>query len=120
MGIRISLDDFGTYYSSLSYLKNFPFDTLKIDQYFIADLETDLKSQTIVRSIINLAHGLGISVTAEGVETSAQARWLIKENCDCLQGNFLGRPLGAEATSDFIRRSPLRVVRAMEGSNRAV
>ncbi|TIX70452.1 MAG: EAL domain-containing protein, partial [Mesorhizobium sp.] len=120
LGIRISLDDFGTYYSSLSYLKNFPFDTLKIDQYFIADLETDLKGQTIVRSIINLAHGLGISVTAEGVETSAQARWLIKENCDCLQGNFLGRPLGAEATSDFIRRSPPKGIRAMEGSNRAV
>ncbi|TIO74882.1 MAG: EAL domain-containing protein [Mesorhizobium sp.] len=120
LGIRISLDDFGTYYSSLSYLKNFPFDTLKIDQYFIADLETDLKSQTIVRSIINLAHGLGISVTAEGVETSAQARWLINESCDCLQGNFLGRPLGAEATSDFIRRSPPKVVRAMEGSNRAL
>ncbi|RUU14481.1 EAL domain-containing protein [Mesorhizobium sp. USDA-HM6] len=120
LGIRISLDDFGTYYSSLSYLKNFPFDTLKIDQYFIADLETDLKSQTIVRSIINLAHGLGISVTAEGVETSAQAGWLIKENCDCLQGNFLGRPLGPDATSNFIRRSPLGVVRAMEESNRAV
>ncbi|PBB22465.1 GGDEF-domain containing protein [Mesorhizobium sp. WSM4312] len=120
LGIRISLDDFGTYYSSLSYLKNFPFDTLKIDQYFIADLDTDLKSQTIVRSIINLAHGLGISVTAEGVETSAQARWLIKENCDSLQGNFLGRPLGAEATGNFIRRSPLRVVRTMEEANRAV
>jgi diguanylate cyclase (GGDEF)-like protein len=120
LGIRISLDDFGTYYSSLSYLKNFPFDTLKIDQYFIADLETDLKSQTIVRSIINLAHGLGISVTAEGVETSAQARWLINENCDCLQGNFLGLPLGAEPTRDFIRRSPRKVLRAMEESNRAL
>ncbi|WP_441338639.1 putative bifunctional diguanylate cyclase/phosphodiesterase [Mesorhizobium onobrychidis] len=120
LGIRISLDDFGTYYSSLSYLKNFPFDTLKIDRYFIADLETDLKSQTIVRSIMTLAHGLGINVTAEGVETSAQARWLIKEHCDCLQGNFLGKPLGAEAISDFIRRSPLRVVRAMEESNRAL
>jgi diguanylate cyclase (GGDEF)-like protein len=107
LGIRISLDDFGTYYSSLSYLKNFPFDTLKIDQYFIRDLETNRKSQTIVRSIIGLAHGLGISVTAEGVETPGQARWLIKENCDCLQGNFLGRPLGAEATHDFIKRSPL-------------
>ncbi|MER8824883.1 bifunctional diguanylate cyclase/phosphodiesterase [Mesorhizobium sp. M0991] len=120
LGIRISLDDFGTYYSSLSYLKNFPFDTLKIDQYFIADLETDLKSQTIVRSIMNLAHGLGINVTAEGVETPAQARWLIKENCDCLQGNFLGKPLGAEAISGFIRRSPLRVVRAMEESKQAL
>ncbi|MER9300192.1 EAL domain-containing protein [Mesorhizobium sp. M0621] len=117
LGIRISLDDFGTYYSSLSYLKNFPFDTLKIDQYFIADLETDLKSQTIVRSIMNLAHGLGINVTAEGVETSAQVRWLIKENCDCLQGNYLGRPLGAEAISDFIKRSPPRAVRAMQESN---
>ncbi|MER9121131.1 bifunctional diguanylate cyclase/phosphodiesterase [Mesorhizobium sp. M0954] len=120
LGIRISLDDFGTYYSSLSYLKNFPFDTLKIDQYFIADLETDLKSQTIVRSIMNLAHGLGINVTAEGVETPAQARWLIKENCDCLQGNFLGKPLGAEAISGFIRRSPLRVVHAMEESKQAL
>ncbi|WP_292299268.1 bifunctional diguanylate cyclase/phosphodiesterase [Mesorhizobium sp.] len=119
LGIRISLDDFGTYYSSLSYLKNFPFDTLKIDQYFIADLESDLKSQTIVRSIINLAHGLGISVTAEGVETSAQARWLIKENCDCLQGNFLGRPMGIEAIGDFIKRRPLRVGRAMEQTNGA-
>ncbi|RRH92102.1 bifunctional diguanylate cyclase/phosphodiesterase [Mesorhizobium tamadayense] len=120
LGIRISLDDFGTYYSSLSYLKNFPFDTLKIDQYFITDLETDLKGQTIVRSIINLAHGLGISVTAEGVETSAQARWLIKENCDCLQGNLLGRPLDADATSDFVRRSAPKGGRAMEESNRAL
>ncbi len=106
LGIKISLDDFGTYYSSLSYLKNFPFDSLKIDQYFIKDLETDRKSQTIVRSIISLAHGLGISVTAEGVETPGQARWLVQEDCNCLQGNFLGHPLPAEATRDFIRRSP--------------
>ncbi|RWE34837.1 MAG: EAL domain-containing protein [Mesorhizobium sp.] len=119
LGIRISLDDFGTYYSSLSYLKNFPFDTLKIDKYFIADLETDRKGQTIVRSIINLAHGLGISVTAEGVENSAQAKWLIKESCDCLQGHFLGRPLGAEAVGEFIQRSPLRMGRAMEETNGA-
>ncbi|GLS39416.1 GGDEF-domain containing protein [Mesorhizobium tianshanense] len=120
LGIRISLDDFGTYYSSLSYLKNFPFDTLKIDQYFIGDLETNRKSQTIVRSIIGLAHGLGISVTAEGVETPGQAQWLIKEDCDCLQGNVLGRPLGAEPTRDFIRRSPLTAVRVREERNRAV
>ncbi|MDX8464070.1 EAL domain-containing protein, partial [Mesorhizobium humile] len=102
------------YYSSLSYLKNFPFDTLKIDQYFITDLDTDSKGQTIVRSIINLAHGLGMSVTAEGVETWAQARWLIKENCDCLQGNFLGRPLEIEEIGDFINRPALTVGRAME------
>jgi diguanylate cyclase (GGDEF)-like protein len=111
LGIRIALDDFGTYYSSLSYLKNFPFDTLKIDRYFVKDLETDRKSQTIVRSIIGMAHGLGISVTAEGVETRGQAQWLIRENCDYLQGDFLGRPLGAEATGDFIRRSSKEVIR---------
>jgi diguanylate cyclase (GGDEF)-like protein len=104
LGIRISLDDFGTYYSSLSYLKNFPFDNLKIDHYFIDDVETDDKSQTIVRSIINLAHGLGISVTAEGVETEGQARWLTREKCDFLQGYLLSRPLGEQATKDLIRR----------------
>jgi diguanylate cyclase (GGDEF)-like protein len=119
LGIRISLDDFGTYYSSLSYLKNFPFDSLKIDQYFIKELETDQKGQTIVRSIISLAHGLGISVTAEGVETAGQARWLIREDCDCLQGNFLGKPLAAEATGDFIRRSS-KLVRPGEERNRAI
>jgi diguanylate cyclase (GGDEF)-like protein len=120
LGIRISLDDFGTYYSSLSYLKNFPFDTLKIDQYFIRELETDRNSQTIVRSIIGLAHGLGIGVTAEGVETPGQSRWLIQEGCDCLQGNLLGRPLGGEATQGFIRRSHPEVERSMEEGNRTL
>ena len=120
LGIRISLDDFGTYYSSLSYLKNFPFDNLKIDQYFIADLETDRKSQTIVRSIIGLAHGLGISVTAEGVETLGQARWLIEENCDCLQGHFLGPPLGAERTRDFIRRYTPKALHLSGERNQAI
>ncbi|MGF7009174.1 diguanylate cyclase (GGDEF)-like protein [Aminobacter sp. BE322] len=114
LGIRISLDDFGTHYSSLGYLKNFPFDTLKIDQYFINELATDRKSQTIVRSIIGLAHGLGISVTAEGVETAAQARWLVDEGCDCLQGNFLGRAQGAQPTREFIKRSGVRLVATEE------
>lgn len=120
LGIRISLDDFGTYYSSLSYLKNFPFDTVKIDQYFINDLETDRKSQTIVRSIINLAHGLGISVTAEGVETGGQARWLKNEGCDCLQGNLLGQPMATEAARDFVRRSSRLAVGGKDERNRAI
>jgi EAL domain-containing protein (putative c-di-GMP-specific phosphodiesterase class I) len=102
----------------LSYLKNFPFDTLKIDQYFIRDLETDWKSQTIVRSIIGLAHGLGVSVTAEGVETAGQARWLMREKCDCLQGNYLGRPLSAEATLEFLRQSPPTTAKAKEKQHR--
>jgi EAL domain-containing protein (putative c-di-GMP-specific phosphodiesterase class I) len=119
LGVRISLDDFGTHYSSLTYLKNFPFDTLKIDQYFVSDLETDRKSQAIARSIIGLAHGLGISVTAEGVETGGQARWLAQQGCDCLQGNHLGRSMSAEAIYDFIRRSQAQL-RVREKEDRAL
>lgn len=107
LGVQISLDDFGTYYSSLSYLKNFPFDTIKIDKYFIKDLENDAKSQTIVRFIIALAHGLGMRVTAEGVETRAQMTWLQKEGCDQLQGYFLGIPMPAGAIDAFLRQASL-------------
>ncbi|MDQ6433870.1 EAL domain-containing protein [Mesorhizobium sp. LHD-90] len=107
LGIRISLDDFGTHYSSLAYLKNFPFDSVKIDQYFIRDLLSEKKSQTIVRSIMGLAHGLGMSVTAEGVETAGQALWLVGEGCDCLQGNFLGEAMVADSIPDFIARSSM-------------
>ncbi|MFI0848044.1 putative bifunctional diguanylate cyclase/phosphodiesterase [Mesorhizobium sp. IMUNJ 23232] len=117
LGIRISLDDFGTHYSSLGYLKNFPFDTLKIDRYFIKDLMTDRKSQTIVRSILSLAHGLDMSVTAEGVETAAQSRWLIDEGCDTLQGNFLGQSMDADTVRDFMARQPMALHRA-EGQGR--
>jgi len=105
LGIRISLDDFGTRYSSLSYLKNFPFDTLKIDQYFINDLESDEKSQTIVRAIIGLAHGLDMMVTAEGVETAEQTQWLIKEGCDLLQGRHLGQVMSADRARVFASKA---------------
>lgn len=107
LGIQISLDDFGTEYSSLSYLKNFPFDTIKIDKYFIKDLVTDPKSQTIVRFVIALAHGLGMHVTAEGVETAAQAAWLRSESCDRLQGYFLSPPLPVDQLPEFIRQNML-------------
>ncbi|MGG6896708.1 MULTISPECIES: putative bifunctional diguanylate cyclase/phosphodiesterase [Rhizobium] len=102
LGIQISLDDFGTEYSSLSYLKNFPFDTIKIDRYFIRDLMQDTKSQTIVRSVIGLAHGLDMRVTAEGVETQQQATWLHKEGCDRLQGYCISPPLSADRLDAFI------------------
>ncbi|MBY5788161.1 putative bifunctional diguanylate cyclase/phosphodiesterase [Rhizobium leguminosarum] len=105
LGIRIGLDDFGTRYSSLSYLQNFPFDTIKIDRHFITDIETNPKGQTIVRFIIGLAHGLGMQVTAEGVETAGQAAWLGKRKCDRLQGNFLGAPMSAKATRDYLQRT---------------
>jgi diguanylate cyclase (GGDEF)-like protein len=110
MGIKISLDDFGTEYSSLSYLKNFPFDSIKIDKYFIADLHEDSKSQSIVKFIIGLAHGLGMQVTAEGVETVLQANWLEREGCDRMQGYLFSRPVGAAKLPDLIAASELSKV----------
>jgi diguanylate cyclase (GGDEF)-like protein len=102
LGINIALDDFGTQYSSLSYLKNFPFDTLKIDKYFVSDLETNGKSQAIVRSVITLAHDLGMEVAAEGVETASQAAWLRERGCDRFQGHAISRPLPVAAIEQFI------------------
>jgi diguanylate cyclase (GGDEF)-like protein len=102
LGIKIALDDFGTEYSSLSYLKTFPFDTIKIDRYFITDLESDFKSQAIVRCVIELAHGLHMRVTAEGVETAQQADWLRKAGCDRLQGYLVSRPLPIATIGEFI------------------
>ncbi len=107
LGVRISLDDFGTQYSSLAYLKNFPFDTIKIDRYFIKDVETDHKSQTIVRSIIALAHGLEMRVTAEGVETTGQAAWLQRMGCDRLQGHLLSAPMPGCSIEDFLRQAEM-------------
>jgi EAL domain-containing protein (putative c-di-GMP-specific phosphodiesterase class I) len=102
LGIRISLDDFGTMYSSLSYLKNFPFDTIKIDKYFVSDLENNSKSQAIVRSVIVLAHDLEMVVTAEGVETPAQVQWLNSHGCDRIQGYVISPPLKVNAMKSFL------------------
>jgi|GEM_PF-717973 len=118
LGIQISLDDFGTEYSSLSYLKNFPFDNIKIDKYFINDLLDDEKSQTIVRSVIALSHGLGMRVTAEGVETAEQAAWLLEEGCDRLQGHFLSPPMHVDRIGQFIGHRKAR--RANGGATRTM
>lgn len=92
-GIQLSIDDFGTQYSSLSYLKNYPFDILKIDRMFIMDIENDIKARTIIHLIIQLAHRLGMKVTAEGVETEGQLAFLIENSCDYLQGYYFSRPV---------------------------
>ncbi|WP_426233021.1 putative bifunctional diguanylate cyclase/phosphodiesterase [Pararhizobium sp. DWP3-4] len=102
LGIKISLDDFGTEYSSLSYLKNFPFDNIKIDKYFITDLSTDLNSQTIVKSIVGMAHGLDMRVIAEGVETLEQELWLWDVGCDLIQGYAINKPMPAEAVANYL------------------
>jgi diguanylate cyclase (GGDEF)-like protein/PAS domain S-box-containing protein len=91
LGVRISMDDFGTGYSSLSYLRSFPFDKIKIDQSFVRDLAANPDAQAIVRSIISLGKGLGVTITAEGVETEAEVNCLRNEGCNEGQGFLFSR-----------------------------
>ena len=92
LGVKIAMDDFGSGYSSLSYLHSFPFDKIKIDRSFIGDLEQNHHSMAIVRAIITLGHSLDVPVLAEGVETEAQRLFLAREGCDEVQGYLTGRP----------------------------
>ncbi len=102
LGLRIALDDFGTGFSSLVYLQRFPFDKLKLDQAFVRGIETSDQSCAIARATISMAHALGLVVTAEGVETQAQADFLIEQGCDELQGFLYARPLDEATVSEFL------------------
>lgn len=92
IGVRVALDDFGTGQSSLSHLRAFPFDTVKIDREFIRDVIDDKQDATLVRAIIGLAHTLDMNVVAEGVETEEQLAFLRSEGCDLIQGYLFARP----------------------------
>jgi EAL domain-containing protein (putative c-di-GMP-specific phosphodiesterase class I) len=96
-GIRISLDDFGTGHSSLSHIKDFPVDILKIDRSFVAEIERGGEGAAIVTAVIGLAHNLALEVVAEGVETAAQKDFLVRKNCDFAQGYLFGRAVPAES-----------------------
>lgn len=95
LGIRISIDDFGTGHSSLSYLRRFPLDTLKVDQSFVRDLDRDPGNAAIVTTVIAMSRALGLSVVAEGVEREAQLAFLRERRCDLAQGYLFSRPVGA-------------------------
>jgi diguanylate cyclase (GGDEF)-like protein/PAS domain S-box-containing protein len=103
MGVRMSIDDFGTGYSSLAYLKLFPVDTLKIDRAFVKELPGNAKDGAIVASVVALATNLGFSVIAEGVETQAQADYLLDKGVDAMQGYLFSPPVNAERFTQLLR-----------------
>ena len=103
LGCRVAMDDFGTGYSSLAYLQKLPIDILKIDRSFVTDMHENSDSVAIIRAILSLARTLGMSTTAEGIESAETERTLANLGCDTGQGYFFARPLSADAALEFYR-----------------
>ena len=111
LGVRISMDDFGSGYSSLSYLQAFPFDKIKIDRAFVINLGKNPQSAAIVRAVIGLGHGLDMSIVAEGVETAEQLAFLAQEGCDAVQGYLLGKPAPIAQYAALVGRNVISAMR---------
>src|SRR5438477_11785832 len=106
LGVQLSIDEFGTGYSSRGYLHRFPVNTLKIDRSFIGGIGEDAENIEIVRTIVSLAENMGMDVVAEGVETLSQLTQLRKLNCQYGQGYLFSRPVDAESVSAWITKKP--------------
>jgi diguanylate cyclase (GGDEF)-like protein/PAS domain S-box-containing protein len=115
LGLHLAIDDFGTGYSSLSALQQFPIGTLKIDQSFVRDATMDRNDATIVRTIIEMGHSLGMQVVAEGVETLDQFQFLRSTGCDFAQGQLFGEPCGVEALGVLLARQASTAVSPFVG-----
>ncbi|MDC8760093.1 EAL domain-containing protein [Janthinobacterium fluminis] len=117
LGVSVTLDDFGTGYSSLSILKQFPFDLVKIDRAFISDIVTDIDDAALSKTIISMAHNLGVQVAAEGVETEAQCDFLRRNMCDLIQGYFFAPPMAPHDIDALLaepRRLPAHLLRVQK------
>ena len=112
LGVRIALDDFGTGYSSLSYLRSFSFDKLKIDRSFIKGLGHSADAMMIVHTIIGLGHNLGLSIVAEGVETTQQLALIREQMCDQVQGYLLGGPMSMDCFNDSVAERACKLILA--------
>ena len=108
LGVGISIDDFGTRYSTLAYVKHFPVDRLKIDQCFVRDIATNPSDAAIVRAIVSLGHSLDLEIVAEGVETMQQTTMLRAEGCDEVQGFYFAGPMSAEDLIAFVQENRAR------------
>jgi diguanylate cyclase (GGDEF)-like protein len=108
-GIRLAIDDFGTGYSSMSLMKQFPIDTIKIDRSFVRDLPDDSEDQAIAQAIISMGKALGMTVVAEGVETTEQETFLRDHACDEMQGYLFSKPVPPAQMADLLRSAPLLV-----------
>jgi EAL domain-containing protein (putative c-di-GMP-specific phosphodiesterase class I) len=102
MGVRLSIDDFGTGFSSLTYLKRMPVHEVKIDRSFVMDMATNDEDAKIVRSIVDLGRNLGLAVVAEGVENQAAYDLLVATGCHMAQGYFISRPLPTTALTSWL------------------
>ena len=102
LGVKIAMDDFGTGYSSMSYLRSYPFDTLKIDRSFVRDISVDTADKELVNATIVMAHALGLEVVAEGVETSEQLAHLAQQKCEFAQGYLFSRPVTSRKLTELL------------------
>ena len=118
-GIKVSIDDFGTGYSSLGYLNNLPIDILKIDKSFIRDIMTNPDAASLVMAIISLSHNLRLKVTAEGVETEEQLRFLHLIKCDTYQGYLFSKPVPPDAFEKLLHHEKNRILDELNGFSKA-